>query len=258
MDWQHPTHRKPKTVALVSLGPSRESYVAQALARDPDPLIVDCEEIWTVNRGALPVRHDLVWVMDNIQGEADAYPRYGAELWRHDRPIITSDNCSGWPSHVHAYPFAAIWDWLAREVRPSHGDWWHNSLAYIVTYAGWIGVQELRVWGADYQHHRSGKTEDGHANVAYWVGAMERVGLRVSVDADSTFLGASARDWIYGYREDPRPAATARRREFWRRALTGRIDRAKSPLDRVAGTPVAPEPPGGHLPPQAADACPPP
>ena len=56
MDWQHPTHRKPQTVALVSLGPSRESYVAQALARDPDPLIVDCEEIWTVNRGALPVR----------------------------------------------------------------------------------------------------------------------------------------------------------------------------------------------------------
>ena len=73
MDWQHPTHRKPQTVALVSLGPSRESYVAQALARDPDPLIVDCDEIWTVNRGALPVRHNLVWVMDNIQGEADAY-----------------------------------------------------------------------------------------------------------------------------------------------------------------------------------------
>ncbi len=60
--------------------------------------------------------------------------------------------------------------------------------------------------------HSSGVVEDGHPCVAYWVGKMEQVGLRVMAPGDSAFLNINQRAWIYGYRDDPRriPANRAR------------------------------------------------
>ena len=213
MTWTHPTGRSPKCVTLVALGPTHHDYSGKALEGNTPEIVWGSDEVWTLNRGVWAVQHDLLWVMDHIQGEAEVFPYYGRKLWHHDRPIITSDNLDGWPAHVHRYPFDEIQTWLARDVAAFHADWWHNSLAYILCYAGWIGVKELRVWGADYHHHKSGRVEDGHPNVAYWAGVMERVGLRVLPVCTSTFLGADQRGWIYGYRDDPRqPAATQRKR----------------------------------------------
>lgn len=212
--WQHPTGGKPKIVTLIALGPSRETHASISLEKDPNDMILT-DETWTVNRGMFHVKHDLLFVMDHIQGEADRYPAYGAALWRHNQPIITSDNLAGWPEHVHQYPWQEIQAWLAKMIRlPFHGDWWHNSLAYILAYAAFIGVEELRVFGADYHHHLSGQIEDGHPNVAYWVGVLEQAGLVVKPIGTSTFLGADKRDYIYGYRDDPREEFVAKRQRF--------------------------------------------
>lgn len=213
LTWTHPTPRAPKTVALICLGPSRNAYVGGMFDHDLSQATTGCDEIWTLNRGAGVFRHDLLWVMDHIQGEADKHPNYGAMLWRHDRPIITSDDCSGWPAHVHRYPWDAIQTWLLNTVNPMHGDWFHNSVAYIVVYAAFIGVRELRIFGADYHDHRNGIVEDGHPNVAYWIAKMESAGMTVMIPADSGLLNANQRGWIYGYRYDPR-SYPARRKRF--------------------------------------------
>lgn len=218
LTWHHPTGKAPRIVTLLCLGPSKEHYIGAQLARDLTEVVDGVDEVWTLNRGGGAFRHDLLWVMDHIQGEADQYPRYGASLWRHDKPIITSDDADGWPAHVHRYPFRLVWNWLAKTVQPNHGDWYHNSLAYILPYAAWIGVRELRVFGADYHHHSSGVVEDGHPCVAYWAGRLESTGLVVRPSEGSGFLNADRRDWIYGYRHDPR-TAPARRARF--RALVG-------------------------------------
>jgi len=213
--WTHPTPgalRAPRRVTLVSLGPSREEYCMAM--QEPEPAFPPGDEVWTLNRGVWHVPHDLLCVMDHIQGEADHYPEYGARLWRHNRPIITSDTAEGWPAHVHRFPFEQVQAWLRDGVNPVHGDWFHNSLAYILVYAAFIGVRELTVWGADYHHHRSGRVEDGHPNVAYWAGVLERVGLTVRAPSASTFLNANQRSYIYGYRDDPRDEARARRERF--------------------------------------------
>ncbi len=204
MIWRHPTGNNPKTVSLVCLGPSSRNYVSACLGDNLSPAVCAVDETWTLNRGVTLFRHDLAFVMDHIQGEADAYPNYGAALWRHDRPIITSDANEGWPPHVHRYPFAEITHWLDDLINQSHSDWWHNSVAYIVCYAAFIGVKELRVFGADYTNHSNGVVENGHANVAYWVGVMEQVGLVVKPESSSGFLNANQRDYIYGYQNDPR------------------------------------------------------
>lgn len=231
--WTHPTGNTPRTVTLVCLGPSRQSHAAAALEADLSDALDGADETWTLNRGFGLVPHDLLFVMDHIQGEADKFPRYGAALWKHDRPIITSDNADGWPEHVHLYPFRDIWNWLIDTVNPLHGDWYHNSVAYILCYAAFIGVQELRVFGADYHQHSSGVVEDGHPNVAYWAGKLEAAGLRVRVPPESGFLNANQRNWIYGYRDDPRAIRQARA-QF--RAMTGQpTDPALASGERQTG-----------------------
>lgn len=202
--WIHPTGKAPKTVNLICLGPSKSAYIGMMMQDDLANYPAD--EVWTLNRGIPLFTHDLGFVMDHIQGEADANPAYGAALWKSDKPIITSDNCDGWPAHVVQYPFREIWNWIQAELYAMHGDWWHNSVAYIVAYAAFIGVRELRIFGADYHNHSSGGVEDGHPCVAYWVGVMERAGLLVRPVESSSFLGTDRRSWIYGYHKDPRAA----------------------------------------------------
>lgn len=202
--WMHPTGKKPKIVTLVLLGSSHEHYVLGVFDKDLSRALTESDEIWTVNRGGPVFRHDLLWVMDNIQGEADQWPTYGAELWKHDKPIITSDNADCWPSHVRLYPWTEIQEWLANTVNAAHRDWFHNSVSYILVYAAWIGVSEIRVYGGDYSYHNNGYVESGHPNVAYWTGCLERVGLIVRPYSKSQFLNANQRDYIYGYRNDPR------------------------------------------------------
>ena len=211
MNWTHPTGKAPKTVNLICLGPSSRAYIGAHMQPDLDACL-EVDETWTLNRGATFFPHDLCFVMDHIGGEADKFPRYGASLWRHNRPIITSDNCEGWPSHVHKFPLDEVWHWLRTTVNPMHGNWFHNSVAYVIVYAAFIGVRELRVFGADYGNHSSGVVEDGHPCVAYWAGVMERVGLVCFAPEQSGFLNINQRDWIYGYRDDPRkiPANRAR------------------------------------------------
>lgn len=210
--WQHPTGNAPKIVNLICLGPSRAVLTGGFMKSDFSDAVLGADEVWTLNRGVKAFPHDLLWVMDHIQGEADKFPRYGAALWQHDKPIITSDNCEGWPAHVRKFPFNEVWNWLLGTLNPQHGNWFHNSVAYILVYAAFIGVREIRVFGADYSGHSSGVVEDGHPNVAYWAGKLEAAGLMVKVPHESTFLGASQRGWIYGYQSDPRviPANRAR------------------------------------------------
>lgn len=212
MNWTHPTGNQPKNVVLVCLGQSHQSYISAVMDRDPPDWLLQADEVWTLNRGALAFRHDLAFVMDYLPGEAAHYPGYGAMLWKHPHPIITS-HAADWPGHVHEYPFAPIWNWLMSEVKPNHQEWLINSVPLITVYAAWIGVKNLAIFGADYQGHS--QSEDGHACLSYWIGVMERQGLTAHSPDSSQLLGMNRR-FIYGYHpdQDPRPQAMARRARF--------------------------------------------
>lgn len=211
-DWQHPTGKAPKNVVLVCLGASHQSFIDGAFERDTPDWLLNADEVWTLNRGALAFKHDLAFVLDYLSGESAHFPGYGAMLWKHDKPIITS-HAADWPVHVREYPFPAIWSWLLTEVRPHHQEWLINSVPLIAVYAAWVGVTTLTIFGADYQGHS--QREDGHACLSYWTGVLERMGLSVKVPETTQLLGANRR-FVYGYHpdHDPRPAAVARRQQF--------------------------------------------
>lgn len=260
MSWTHPTGSRPKTVSLIGLGPTHHDYDQAFLApQTPDP-VWKVDEVWTINRGLMNIRHDMAFVMDHLGsvtedgltiGEAALYPVYGAAMWHHDKPIITSDNCTGWPEHVKRYPFDEIWSWMqswqkrsivnafGEEIEaggpPVHYDWCVNSVVFMMWYAAWLGVREVRCWGLDYHHHKSGRVEDGHPNVAYWVGVMEReVGMKVQPFDQSTFLDAGQRSFFYGYQNDPRPNATMKRSLFRRLAKLDATEEGLAPPSHPA------------------------
>jgi hypothetical protein len=215
-NWIHPTGKAPETVTLVCLGASHQSFIDCAFDRDtPDWLLQS--EVWTLNRGALAFRAHVAFVLDYLDGESAAFPHYAASLYRLNIPIITSEPAPDWPNHVHAYPFAAVWQWLTETLQPQHSNWLINSVPLILLYAGYIGVKTIRVFGADYQGHS--QREEGHACAAYWAGILERVGLRVEVPDTTQFLGGNCR-YTYGYQYDPHPSAVAKRARF--QALTER------------------------------------
>ena len=229
MSWTHPTTtrlgvritdpRPPKSVHLVGLGPSGREFAWMWLNPETPELLTGRDEIWSVNRAVFgSVPHDLLFVMDNITNEAEQFPEYGERLWRHDRPIITSDNLAGWPAHVLAYPYAEVMDWADRTFQVARTDWFVNSMPFAMLYAAWIGVEELYLWGLDFVSHSSGKAvEDGHPNVAYWIAKIEEAGVKVVIPRSSSLCDANHREVFYGYQRDPRAASRFRRAEFYRR-----------------------------------------
>lgn len=196
--WQHPSGRWPDRVALLSLGASVHSYISECMEADLSPAVIGRDEVWTVNRGIMCFRHDLAFVMDHLGGEERAYPHYGAALRRHDRPIITSDNCDGWPDHVFRYPLDAI----RRHFGQRH-DYYFNSIPFVLAYASWIGVRELTIWGADYNHELCKRREDDRPNAEYWIAICRERGMTIAIPNTSTLCNSNQGLRFYGYRDQP-------------------------------------------------------
>lgn len=206
----------PKNVHLVGLGPTHVQFLRNFLAGDPPDFMTSADAFWTLNRGLWFIPHDLCFVMDHIQGEANRWPMYGERLWKHDKPIITSDNCEDWPSHVRQYPFKTIREWAIGRKNPPDIAWIVNSVPYIFLYAAWIGVEKLHLWGIDYHHHSSSRFEEGKSNASYWARFAEECGVEIFIAPDSTFMDMNNREFIYGYQDDPRPHMLERREKFRR------------------------------------------
>lgn len=206
----------PKEVHLVGLGPTHTQFLMNFLGNDPPEFIANADAVWTINRGLWFMPHDLVFVMDHIQGEANISPVYGAKMWKHDRPILTSDNCEGWPSHVYQYPFESIEEWAMDRPHPPDIAWIANSVPYMFLYAAYIGVEKLHLWGIDYHHHTSSRCEEGKANATYWARFAEENGVEIYIPPKSTFMDMNNRGFFYGYQEDPRKQFRDRREKFKR------------------------------------------
>ena len=84
----HPTNKQPESLNIVALGPSGQQYHATHYVYDPAVPI--CDETWTCNKGFRTVNTDVVFILDDLIGEARKSARYAAEVRRAEVPIITS------------------------------------------------------------------------------------------------------------------------------------------------------------------------
>lgn len=211
MDFVHPTGSQPKRVIMLLLGESKADYAnALAVAHDPPPFHPEAE-IWTCNAGFRIWQHDLVFVMDDLEGEAFKWPQYGTELKDHDKPIITSTVYPPWAEVAEPYPFEEICKTLGLQ---GFDRYFFNTVPYMLAYALAIGVKHVTIFGADYFHPAIGNAREGDIeNAHWWLGFLRGRGVGLSIAQNSTLMGMrNAGRPLYGYRHDPRIAMDRKQR----------------------------------------------
>lgn len=86
--YEHPTKAAPKTINVIALGPTQAQY--HATHAQYDPPVPRCDENWTCNKGFRTVGCDLVFILDDLDGERRKSARYAEEIRGCKAPIITS------------------------------------------------------------------------------------------------------------------------------------------------------------------------
>lgn len=218
-EWQHPTGKAPKRVAILGLGPTAQDWHAAHVQYNPplDPV----DEVWSVNKGFRTVKSDLVFIMDDLVDEARKSPRYGDEIAQAEIPVITSTVDSQvaerWPDAM-AYPLQDVLTfWGARIKWMQTGDeevdavealnkglqdaaYFNNSIPYILAYAGMIGVRNIALFGCDYTFPGSAAREDDRANAEYWVAALQfGLGVTFQFPSRTTLLNKNKGREFYGF-----------------------------------------------------------
>ena len=220
--YTHVTGETPHTVNIVASGPTHATYHANHYSYNPE--IPPVNETWLLNKEFRTCKGDLVFIMDDLIGEAHKSKRYAAEIIHLDTPVITSiidqpvahmfqrkmDN-----NTLHAYPINEVLDYvgvmvcIAKNIylTPANvktegetvGYYLHNSIPFMLAYALMIGVKVVHLFGADYTFPGQAAREDDRANTEYWVGVLRAMGVTVITTADTTLLNMRQQPHIYGY-----------------------------------------------------------
>ena len=223
--WSHPTGNQPRTVDIICLGPSQRQYHAMLHAEYTPGLAVP-DETWTLNKGIRSIPCDLAFILDDLEGEERKSKRYADEIraFAAKTPVITSELMEyerhRWPGQFHNYPLREILvaigarlleqaghtectDRQALEEGSQAAFYFYNSVPMILAYALFIGVKEIRLFGADYTTRDSDRLEENRPNAEFWVGFIRGMGVRVRLPQSTTLLNTDRGAWVYGYARQP-------------------------------------------------------
>lgn len=201
---------RPKTVAMVGLGPSLREYTAESFGKKN---LTHFDEVWGINTAYRSLKCDKIWLMDDLKnGIAHNYPDWANELKLEKTPIITSRQYDEFPSSV-PYPLDDI-------VEHFHSDYFDVTPAYMIAYAAYIKVETLFCFGIDFHYPNAQVVETGLGCTSYWLGRAEEHGVHYKVPNTSTLMSANlvmeekdeqtgkvrARRMLYGYDYNPQDA----------------------------------------------------
>jgi len=174
-----PLDTRPKSVALVALGPSNTDFVHDWAKKNKFRRV---DEVWVINSGYGPFQCHKVWIMDDLKRVERRFPRWSEELKKLDKPIITCHAYPDYPSSV-SYPITEIKNCIK-------DDLFTTSVAYCIAYAIYTKVQELYLYGCDYWYPDSPAVEPGIGEVSFLLGIARERGLRFFIPQSSTLLNA--------------------------------------------------------------------
>lgn len=188
----------PKKVWLVGMGPSCYDIFPPLLTQEATPDLYD--EIWAVNMAANIFQHDLVFWMDDLNEQEKFKPGLISLLRRRGKPVITSKSYPDIVPESYDYPLDEVTA-LCMDIfgKP----YMTNSIAQAIGYAMHIGVETLRIYGADFTYPNRDYAESGRACVEAWITLAHTRKMRVEISGNSSLFDAVADKGIYGYREQP-------------------------------------------------------
>jgi hypothetical protein len=177
-----PLMTRPEKVAIVALGGSAKSFIAERMSNNG--IKNNFDEVWTLNRGLRAYPHDKLFVMDDLKWIEDHNKAYADFLKKHDKPIITSTVYDDYPMAVE-YPLQYVMETIEDDIFAV------NTVSYMVAYAIHIGVKEVSIYGADFFYPNGQTAEAGGQAVAYLCGMMRKYGMVHRIPGDSTLLYAN-------------------------------------------------------------------
>lgn len=200
-----PLDSRPRSVALVGLGPSLREYLHDSFRKKN---LYHVDEVWGVNTSHRALSVDRICMMDDLKGSiSHNYPDWANELKTIQTPIITCKQYDDFPSSV-AYPIEQVQDYYK-------SDFFSSTIAYMIAYAGFIRVETLYLYGIDFFYPNAQMVESGLGGVSYWLGRIEEKGVKYKIPSSSTLLDAHlvqfeddgrARRLRYGYDYNPQDA----------------------------------------------------
>jgi hypothetical protein len=192
-------HHVPRCVAIVAMGPSREDYLADCLARSGRFQVAD--ETWAINAMAGVIDHDRAFIMDDpayfsrAAREHRNLEGYKDWLHRHPGPVYTSRADKDFPGTVD-YPLQAVLQ--------SVGFAYFNSTpAYALALAIHWNVPEVKLYGMDYTQGTA-VAEAGRACLEYWIAIASERGMKVRLADHSSLCDHATGRPLYGYARQPK------------------------------------------------------
>jgi hypothetical protein len=140
--------RRPKSVAMVGLGPSANNYWLELAGWDQEK--PPWQEVWVVNRASEAFVHDVAFNMHDLRDLAKKFPNEGKRLLRVKTPLITTTAYKEYPTSV-AYPLMPVLDFLKTDLV-------NSTPAWMVAYAMLIGVKEIYLYGMDFHYTNMERT----------------------------------------------------------------------------------------------------
>ena len=196
-----PLETRPKSVAIVALGPSSHDYFNDR-AKKKQPLHVD--EVWVCNTAIDVLVADKAFIMDDLAHIESVYPDWANRLKATKLPLITCRAYKEYPTSI-AYPLDFVFEAIK-------DDPFSTTVAYMVGYAIATKVDILYLFGCDFFYPGSSAVEAGAADVAYLLGVAKGTGTTYRIPQSSTLLnchlakadekGRMSRP-LYGYDYNP-------------------------------------------------------
>jgi hypothetical protein len=189
---------RPKTVALICMGPSILDYFGATLTQELTLKFAD--EVWALNMAANTIEHDVCFWMDDLNQQNNFRSGLIDLLRKRGKPVVT---CTRYPTLVptsYDYPISDIG---AMAIPVWGKPYLNNGVAMAVAYAIWLGVKVLKVYGADFSYPNRDFAESGRACVECWVTLASMKGMEVQLCPNTSLMDNVKDHGIYGYAEQP-------------------------------------------------------
>jgi hypothetical protein len=197
------TQQAPRSVAIVAMGSSFRTYIQAVVNSGSRHRVAD--EVWAVNSIGAAVKHDRMFLMDDIEKKLRPLARARPDtmpgglfewLATHPGPIYTPVAYPEFPGTV-AYPLEDVLNGVGIP-------YLNTTVAYALAYAIHLDVKHIGLYGCDFTYPDRHVAESGRACVEFLLGIAGSQGRQLVIASDSTLFDACVprEKRFYGYADD--------------------------------------------------------
>jgi hypothetical protein len=174
-------------IVIVGMGKSRDDYVNEVIVKG-----MKFDEVWGINQIGNVIRCDKIFMMDDLKWLTERPTHQWVRSCR--TPIFTSKKYPEITGSSVEYPLDEV-------VKKYNTKYFSNTVAYAIAYALFIGVEELILFGCDYDYKGETVHERNRAGTEYWLGIAHATGVRVGISDKSSLMNMDNQKF-YGYKGD--------------------------------------------------------